>query len=387
MIPYKDIIKNYFQENNCDFNVKSNDINEIFIECINSNEINQLKLYMEYIINNNIKININESTENGTYALLYASSNSDTEIVQLLIDYSIKNKTILELNEKNDDGSYPLLEACDNDNMEIVQLLIDYANKKKIILELNEKSRDGLFPLLCACCPENDTEIVELLIEYAKKKRIVLELNEKDEDGSYPILNACGYNSSKIINLLIQYANENNIILELNEKSKKGNYPLLLAVKENKNPTITRILMEYASMKKIILNINENDLGNISDISEEIMELFITYDEFINFSCSKNSELIKRKNEMKRNKTTSISSNEFTKTDPSQELIFQRPFNKEKICPLVIENNINSTIIFKVKTTNPNNYIVIPNCNKIGVGEKCNVKIKHIITNEEFPVC
>ncbi|ORX42870.1 hypothetical protein BCR36DRAFT_586997 [Piromyces finnis] len=80
-----------------------------------------------------------------------------------------------------------------------------------------------------------------------------------------------------------------------------------------------------------------------------------------------------------------MSSKKFIELDPPQYLIFQRPFNVPRTRILKVKNTTDSTIVFKVKTTAPNNYIVIPNCGEVKVGEIRNVEIKRNISNEEFP--
>jgi len=78
-------------------------------------------------------------------------------------------------------------------------------------------------------------------------------------------------------------------------------------------------------------------------------------------------------------------SNKFIELDPPQLLIFQRPFNVPKTRILKIKNITDSTIVFKVKTTAPNNYIVVPNCGEVKVNEVRSIEIKRNISNEEFP--
>lgn len=75
----------------------------------------------------------------------------------------------------------------------------------------------------------------------------------------------------------------------------------------------------------------------------------------------------------------------FIELDPPKSLVFQRPFNTQKSRVLKIKNITDSTIVFKVKTTAPNNYIVVPNCGSVNINETCEIKINRNITNEEFP--
>jgi len=64
---------------------------------------------------------------------------------------------------------------------------------------------------------------------------------------------------------------------------------------------MTKLLMEYAYEKKITLDLNESGLGNISNIPEKIIKLFIKYEKNVNFIYSKYDELLKTMDKMKRN--------------------------------------------------------------------------------------
>ncbi|KAL6617597.1 PapD-like protein [Neocallimastix sp. 'constans'] len=75
----------------------------------------------------------------------------------------------------------------------------------------------------------------------------------------------------------------------------------------------------------------------------------------------------------------------FVELDPPKQLIFQRPFNTPKTRTLRIKNITDSYIIFKIKTTAPNNYIVNPNCAEIGPQSSRDIEIRRNATNEEFP--
>jgi len=65
-----------------------------------------------------------------------------------------------------------------------------------------------------------------------------------------------------------------------------------------KNVEMTKILMEYAEENKDELNLYENDMDNISEIPNEIIELFVRYEKIvdINYKTSKeDSEFEKKK--------------------------------------------------------------------------------------------
>ena len=123
-------------------------------------------------------LKLNEK-EDGNYSLLRAISKNNIDIVQLLIEYALQHQIILELNEKNFFRDYPLFCAISNNNIEIFQLLMEYANQYKIILKLNERNNNGEYPLYWAIL-NNNIEIVQFLIEYANQHQIILEYNKND---------------------------------------------------------------------------------------------------------------------------------------------------------------------------------------------------------------
>ena len=59
--------------------------------------------------------------------------------MKLLIQFALENNIILNINEKSYNGKYLLLWVCNDINMPMVHLLIRYATKFNIILDINEK--------------------------------------------------------------------------------------------------------------------------------------------------------------------------------------------------------------------------------------------------------
>jgi len=99
-------------------------------------------------------------------------------------------------------------------------------------------------------------------MDYANHHHIILEINEKNESGLNPLISATNNDNIEIFKLLIDYATKNKIILEINEKENEyGIYPLLNAT-ENNNIELVKLLIDYANHNNIILNINEkNEIG------------------------------------------------------------------------------------------------------------------------------
>eukprot|EP00833_Pecoramyces_ruminatium_P018584 jgi/Orpsp1_1/1192616/evm.model.d7180000094637.1 len=113
--------------------------------------IEELNYITNFIKNsNNGIININEKNKNGNFPFLFAITKNNIEMVKLIIDYANKNNIILEINEKDKNRNYPFLEAIKNNNIEMVQTIINYANEKSIILEINDKNMYGNYPFLTA---------------------------------------------------------------------------------------------------------------------------------------------------------------------------------------------------------------------------------------------
>jgi len=75
----------------------------------------------------------------------------------------------------------------------------------------------------------------------------------------------------------------------------------------------------------------------------------------------------------------------YLELDPPKNLVFQRPFNTPKSQMLKLKNITDRTVVFKVKTTAPNNYIVIPNCGEVKANAVREIEIRRNSTNEEFP--
>ena len=90
---------------------------------------------------------MNEKDINEVYPVLLACNNNNIEMIKLLIEYANKNNIILKLNEENESRNYALLLAFNKNNTEMAKLFFDYADKYNIILNLNNKSKNGNSPL------------------------------------------------------------------------------------------------------------------------------------------------------------------------------------------------------------------------------------------------
>ena len=103
------------------------------------------------------------------YPLSEAIRENNIEIVQLLLEYALQHQIILELNEKDFLGYNPLLRAIFWNNIEIVQLLIDYALQHQIILKYDKK-----YDFFIA----NKPKIKKLLQNYEKESEKYKKVNK-----------------------------------------------------------------------------------------------------------------------------------------------------------------------------------------------------------------
>jgi len=72
----------------------------------------------------------------------------NNEIIKLLINYSIENNVNLNINNKNIYGSSPFLISCSKYSYDIFKFFIDYAYKHNVTLDINKKGTNGFSPLL-----------------------------------------------------------------------------------------------------------------------------------------------------------------------------------------------------------------------------------------------
>jgi len=71
-----------------------------------------------------IHLYLTDKDYNGNYPLLWACNSNNVDILKLLMDYSFKHKIKLNLKNKDYNGNYRLLWACYKNNLEMVELLM-----------------------------------------------------------------------------------------------------------------------------------------------------------------------------------------------------------------------------------------------------------------------
>eukprot|EP00833_Pecoramyces_ruminatium_P010742 jgi/Orpsp1_1/1184774/evm.model.c7180000090930.1 len=312
----KIMIKTYDSKSSLNTNIKDNNGNSPILYACTNNNTEIVEMLIRHARVAHTTLELNEKNKHMEYPLLMACCNKNVEMLKLLIDYANENNIILDLNGTEEENNFsPLFLACLTEQIEIIHLLFDYSNEKKynsgleFILELNEKDSEGYYPILMACYAKN-IDMVQMLIDYASRNNILLELNEIDDEyeaypllvaienkeGVYPLLSVCKNDNSYICESIIEYANNYNISLELNDNQNEYEaYPIMMTV-VSKNMKLTELLMKYAYDNEIILKLDESDIYNISEIPDEIIELF---NPLKNFTADEYDELdIKKKNEI-----------------------------------------------------------------------------------------
>jgi len=294
-------VNKYFKLKGFNFKVNSFDVHRMYSECLNDEDINKLKLFIEFALNKNIMININDKRKDGYSSLIRACDKDDMEMVKLIMEYATINNISLNINDHNRKKESSFLWSYINENIDMAKLLIDYANNNNITLEIDKQNVWGNYPLLFACS-KNNMKMIQLLIDYAEQNKIVMNLNERNEDGYYPLAWACYNNNIDMVKLLYEYFDKYGQVLEMSKRGKNGWYPLLLAILKHKNIKLTEQLIEYATRKKITLDLNEKEMKSISEIPSEFIDLLVKYENTVIITFRDNSKLLKRMERRKVNK-------------------------------------------------------------------------------------
>jgi len=250
---------------------------------------------------------INKKNKDGDNSIINATYNDNIEIIKLLIEYANENNIILEINEKNKNERYPFIYAASNNNIEMVQLLIEYANKNDIVLKINEKSKDGDNPIFWAI-DNNNIEMFKLLIEYSVKKKIKIIINEEDieeiisKNLTFVKLKNISEISFELIKLIYLYKNKNVIEVVFSENS----YILKKFIKylENEKMEKERIEKDLEN-KKMEKERIEKDLENEKRENKRIEnENKLLINQMIEVGKTKRNNIMNRKNTKRDDKDT-----------------------------------------------------------------------------------
>ena len=134
-----------------------------------------------------LEFDMNTEGKNGWTALMYASRDGHTEIVELLLRVEG-----IDFNAKDKNGYTALMSASYNGHTEIVELLLRVEG-----IDVNTKDKDGDTALRLAAS-NGHTEIVKLLLGVKG-----IDVNAKNNDG-WTILMSASYNGhTEIVELLL----------------------------------------------------------------------------------------------------------------------------------------------------------------------------------------
>jgi hypothetical protein len=212
-------------------------------------------------------------------------------MVKLIIEYANNSNIILDMNNSdNYKKYYPFLYATHHNNIEMAELIIKYANEHDIILNINNKSELGKYPLLFATSKYN-SKLVELIINYSSDYNIALSIDEKD-------ITNISKMKTEIQQLFCKYVSKNNINVRC--KYSKELSSLAWAINNN-SIKMVKLIVQFAIENDIIMEINEKDLKNISEISDEMLVLLSNYEKenSITISFEDESPLLEKFEEIK----------------------------------------------------------------------------------------
>ena len=144
---------------------------------------------------------IDRSYNNNT-ALIYASSEGHTEIVELLLDRGA------DINITNDLGSTALMEASRNNRTEIIRLLLDRG------ADPNIRDDYGGTALISASIGNRRTDIVKMLLDNDADPNI-----QENYDGETALMQASYYGNTESVGLLLENDADPNIQCHSGETS------------------------------------------------------------------------------------------------------------------------------------------------------------------------
>jgi ankyrin repeat protein len=219
-------------------NAIDTDVKTALIWASKNNNVGALKLILDKIIENRKYIKDEEELEkynnkylnakdsDGKTALIYASENGYTKIIELLIDSGA------DINKKDGEyGKTPIMWAMKNKELgkEVVELLIKKGAR------LDKTSNDGGTVLMYAVLYKQ-IEIVELLIN------IGVDLNEKDNYGFTALMTAVHNRYTNIAEFLIKRG------ADINQKDNKGRTALMWAADYNSVEIVELLLKNGAKV-------------------------------------------------------------------------------------------------------------------------------------------
>eukprot|EP00833_Pecoramyces_ruminatium_P005328 jgi/Orpsp1_1/1179360/evm.model.c7180000069001.1 len=170
-----------------------------------------INLLIEYANNNNTLLNVNQKNENENYPIVKALGKNDIEIIKILVEYTKNKGIILCINEdeiKNildiKEKTMELLFEYEKDHLINIEYKNDgrLKNKKlemeKLEEENEEKIKENLLKDLWNEIGNNNFEKVKIIFEKCNNNDYIIELNKKDRNGNTLLYWATKNNNIKI---------------------------------------------------------------------------------------------------------------------------------------------------------------------------------------------
>ncbi|ORX50363.1 ankyrin [Piromyces finnis] len=284
-----------------DPNEKDDDQNIPLIIAIKNNNLEAIKLLIEY----------NANYIEDEQKILHWASNCNKEILSYIIEIQNKNKGNIYY---NNNSSYLIFNACENENIKDLKNLIENQN---VSYKINYKNSDGLTPLLYSI-QNGKYESAECILEVSN----YVDANIPDSNGDMPfdfiiknkiqnmfniiekLVNRGGYVDSKyfnksLINLIIdnkdiiRYFIEKGIPIKNNKKDRMFIVPnsLIFAVKQDCYPFVKALLENGSSVDEIDSDHKTPLIYAIDNDNKAIIDLLLKYKTDINKIYDNNNEL------------------------------------------------------------------------------------------------
>jgi ankyrin repeat protein len=257
------------------------------------------------------------------YPLLEAIINNNIDIVKLLINYAEKNNLNLEINERNDENYFPIFGAMDNNNLELFKLIVIYAVEiRKVRLKIHEEEiikviSKNLDYVHLKELSDISNEFMKLLYRYDEKKLITIKYSknsyyflnyykkiseqiekkkkEREKDHIDTLLTLeCKKSNIEKVKLLIKDKS-----IDINEMNKDGDTPLIIACKireaSEQDKKRKRKLIKYL-LRHEKINVNKKSNYGINPLlvacyfnNKEAVESLLKYNADITIQDNKNN--------------------------------------------------------------------------------------------------
>jgi len=224
-------ILKYLLEHGGDCNTKNNNGLSLLMLAIDKSNYNMVKYLLQ-----NPNINIYENDINGNSPLIKAIGQNNIDLVKLLIDYCIRNKIKIDINGKDSNGNYPLIKAINQNNFDIVFLLVNYGIKNNI--DMNIININGNTPLTLSY-KQGHLKIFKYLIKF-------ININQKDTCGNTIIYYVIDNQDIEMVKNLISIGADinlknvfNNSVLD--HAISQGNIEMVKVLLENDNILLNEV--------------------------------------------------------------------------------------------------------------------------------------------------